>query len=60
MTAAARVHRRDQLEPRRVGDVPLGAGDADAAGLERLRQRFECRAVELRQFVEKQDALMRE
>jgi hypothetical protein len=51
MTASAGIHRRDQLEPRRVGDVPLGAGDADAAGFERLTQRFECCAVELRNYV---------
>jgi hypothetical protein len=30
MAAAARVHRRDQLDPRREGDVGVGAGDADA------------------------------
>src|SRR6516165_6758564 len=58
MTAAARVHRSDQLEPRRVGDVPLGAGDVDAAGLQRLAERFECSAVELRELVEKKDALV--
>ena len=52
MTASARVHRRDQLEPGRVGDVPLGAGDADVAGLQRLAKRFKCRAVELWQLVE--------
>ena len=40
--------------------MPLRASDVDAAGLERLAKRFECRAVELRQLVEKQDALMRE
>ena len=40
--------------------MPLGAGDVDAAGFERLTQRFECCAVELWQLVEKQDALMRE
>ena len=58
MAAAARVHRRDQLKARRIGDVPLGTGDADAACLERLAQRFERRAVELGQFVEKQHPLM--
>ena len=38
--------------------MPLGAGDIDAAGLQRLAKRFECRAVELRQLVEKKNALM--
>jgi hypothetical protein len=32
--------------------VPLGAGDADVAGLQRLAKRFKCRAVELWQLVE--------
>jgi hypothetical protein len=58
MPAAARIHRSDQLEPCRVSDVPLGASDVDAASLERLAKRFECRPVELRQLVEKKDALM--
>jgi hypothetical protein len=30
----------------------LGAGNTDAAGLQRLTKRFECGVVELRQFVE--------
>ena len=38
----------------------VGAGDADAAGLQRLAQRFERGAVELRQLVEEQHALMRQ
>ena len=38
MSAAARVHRRDQLDPRREGYMAVGAGDADAAGFERLTQ----------------------
>ena len=60
MAAAARVHRRDQLDPRREGDVGVGAGDADVAGLERLAQRIEHRPLEFGQFVEEQDAEMRE
>ena len=60
VTAAARVHRGDQLEPGWVGDVALGTGDADATSLNRLAQRFECRPVELRQLVEEQDALVGE
>ena len=58
MTAPARVHRCNQLESRGIGDVYLGAGDANPARLERLPKGFECGAVKLRQFIEKQDALM--
>ena len=60
MAAAARVHRRDQLDPRREGDMGVGAGDADAAGLERLAQRIEHRPLEFGQLVEEQHAQMRE
>ena len=56
--ALAGVHRRDQLEPRRVGDAMIGARDHDLAGLERLAQRIEHVRVELRQLVEKQHAEM--
>ena len=38
----------------------VGAGDGDAAKLERLAQRFEHAAVELRQLVQEQHALVRE
>ena len=48
MAAAARVHRRDELDARREGDMGVGAGDVDFAGLERLAQRIEHRALELR------------
>ena len=60
MPAAARVHRRDQLYPRRKGHVGVGAGDADAAGLQRLAERIEHRPLEFGQFVEEQHAEMRE
>jgi hypothetical protein len=40
--------------------VPVGAGDADPTGFERLPQGLQGGAVELRQFVEKQHALMRQ
>ena len=58
MAAAARVHRRDQLDARREGDVGVGAGDADAAGLERLAQRIEHRRAgtpEARRGTERRD-----
>ena len=60
MAAAARVHRRDQLDPRREGHVGVGAGDADAPGLERLAERIEHRALKFRQLIEEQHAKMRE
>ena len=40
--------------------MAVGARDADPASFERLAQGFERGAVELREFVEEQDALMRE
>ena len=49
MAAAARVHRRDQLHARRKGHVGVGARDADRAGLERLPERIEHRALEFGQ-----------
>src|SRR6478736_9554738 len=60
MTAAARVHRRDQLDPCREGDMGVGAGDANASGLERLAERIEHRLLELGKLVEKQYAKVRE
>jgi hypothetical protein len=40
--------------------MAVGAGDADTAGFERLPQGLQGGAAELRQLVEKQDALMRQ
>ena len=59
LPAAARVHGGDKLEPRRVGDAMVGAGDQDLARLERLPQRIEHLRLEFRQLVEKQHAIMR-
>ena len=59
-SAAARVHGGDQHETGRVGDAPIGAGDRDFAGLQRLAKRVEHAGFELRQLVEKQDAVMGE
>jgi len=39
--AAARIHRRDQHETRRIGDAVIGARDRYLAGFERLAQRIE-------------------
>ena len=60
MATAARVHRRDQLDPRREGHMGIGARHADASGLERLAQRIEDRALEFRKLVEEQHAEVRE
>ena len=51
MAAAARVHRRDQLDIGGKGDVRVGARDIDLARFERLAQRIEHRALELRHYV---------
>ena len=40
--------------------VPGGARDGDAAVFERLAHHFEGRAFELRQLIEKEDAVVRE
>jgi hypothetical protein len=36
MAAAARIHRRDELKPRRIDDAVVCAGDCHFAGFERL------------------------
>jgi hypothetical protein len=58
VAAAARVHRRDELDARREGHMPVGASDADPPGFERLTQRFERGSTELGQFVEKEHPLV--
>ena len=58
--AAARIHRRDQHEARRIGDAVIGARDRDFAGFQRLAQRVERLRLEFRQFVEEQHAVMGE
>ncbi len=59
-TARAQVHRSDELEARGEADAARRPSDEDLAVFERLPQRFEGRALELRQLVEQQDAVMRE
>lgn len=56
MSAAAWVHRRDQLDARGKAHMRVGPRDADGAGLQRLAQRIEHRALELRQFIQEQHA----
>src|SRR5712692_9192486 len=57
--ARARIHCADQLEARRILGLAGGARAGDAAGFERFAQRFEHPAVELRQLVQKQHAVVR-
>ncbi|MNT50589.1 hypothetical protein D3C72_1875150 [compost metagenome] len=60
VAARAGVHRRDELEAGGEVGVAGGAGDGDAAGFQRLAQDFQHSAVELRQFVEEQHAVVRQ
>ena len=60
MAAAARVHRRDQLEAGRIGDMAVGARDRHPADLQRLAQRLQRGAREFGQFVKEQHAPVRE
>ena len=60
ITAGAGIHRRDQLEARREIRLARGARDGDAPGLERLAQHLEHAALELRQLVQEQHAVVRE
>lgn len=59
VAARAGVHRRYQLETCRKAHPVAGAGDHDMAAFQRFAQDLEYLAVELRQFIEKQYALMR-
>ena len=60
LPAAARVHRADQHEARRIGDAIVRPHDRDLAGLQRLAQRVEHRRLEFGKLVEEQHAVMRE
>ena len=55
-----RVHRRDEHDRARQGDFPRAARDGDAAVLHRLAHHLERRALEFREFVEKQHAVVRQ
>ena len=46
MSAAARVHRRHQLDARGIRHMRVDARDAGAAALQRLAQRLEARALD--------------
>jgi hypothetical protein len=58
VAAGAGIHRGDQLEFGRKFGMAGGAGNMHTAGFQRLAQGFQHLAVELGQFIEKQDALM--
>src|SRR2546430_17358056 len=60
MPARAGVHRRNELKTRRELRLAGGAGDRDPAGFERLAQRFQYIAVEFRQLIQEQDAVVRQ
>ena len=57
--AGAGVHRRHQLKARRKAQLLASAGNMDAARLQRLAQHLQHLAIKLRQFVQKQHAVMR-
>ncbi len=60
VTAAARIHRSDELKSRWIDDAMIGARDGDLAGLDRLAQAIQDLGLEFRQFIEKKDAMMGE
>src|SRR5882762_5394568 len=60
MPARARVHCGDELKTRWELRLARGACDRDEAGFERLAQRFQNIAVEFRQLIEEQDAVVRQ
>ena len=59
MAAAARVHRCNKLNPRREGDMGIGASTRNLACFQGLTQRVEYSALELGQLVEEEDAEVR-
>jgi hypothetical protein len=60
VAAAARIHRRDQHETRGIGHAVICPGDRDLAVFQRLPERIQNPRIELRQFVKKQHAIMRQ
>ncbi len=55
-----KISGTNQHEARRIGDAMIGARHRDLAVFQRLAQRIQHPRIELRQFVEKQHALMRQ
>jgi hypothetical protein len=60
MPTWTRIHCRDELELGRKLGLPGGAGNVHAPGFERLAQGFEHFSVKFRQFIQKQNSLMRQ
>ena len=60
VAAAARVHRRHELEACRVAHAARRSGDGQDALLERLAQRVQCGPVELGQLIEEEHAMVGE
>jgi len=58
--AGARVHRRDQLKTCGEAHAILCARDDDMPGLQGFAQNLQHLAIKLRQFVEKQHAVVGE
>src|SRR5437868_3555534 len=58
VTARTRIHRGDEHEFRGKSNAARGAGDSNLAILERLPHDFEGGTLELREFIEKEDAVM--
>ena len=56
----ARIHRGDQLETCGKLGTARGTRDSHRAGLKRLAQDFQCFAIPLRQFIQKQNAIVAE
>lgn len=54
------IHRGHQLEARREFALPRRARDGDDAGLQRFAQDFQRAAIPFGQFVEKEDAVVRQ
>ncbi len=54
--ALARVHRRDELNARGIGDAVVGARNHSLARLQRLAQRIKYAGLEFRQLVKEKNA----
>ncbi len=60
ITAAAGIHGRHKLEPRRIAHMRIGPRHHRLAGFNRLAQTVQRPALEFRQLVQKQNAQMRQ
>ena len=58
VAALAGIQGRNKLEAGRITHMRIGARDDGLARLHRLPERLEHRALEFREFVEEQDALV--